>query len=194
MKNVCIAALLLLTAELAWAQAPTPSYIVPHSDLFGGFQVTSPDYGPSWHSILFYGFEGAFSRGITERLWITASADFVWGNPSIFGVQQHVKQFSGTLGPKFFILTKKWRPYATVQAGFARQTSRGLYAADHHPPLPPGVEDIESGFTYRFGGGVEYQAGSKWYIRLGQFDIQPQPWGRHKPFYKNMSAGVGYRF
>jgi len=211
MKNFCIAALLLAWlaagSGLALAQAPRPSLNIPNAEVYGGFLATSPDYGPHWDSILFYGFEGEFSKGLSERWWITGSADFVWGNPSIpnsgpaqnpslppdVPVQMHVKQFSGTVGPRFYFLTRRFRPYATIQAGYARQSSRGFYAADHHPPLLIGSDTVESGFTYRFGGGVELQLTRKLYWRA-QFDDQPQPWGRHTPLYKNIGSGIGYRF
>ena len=202
MKNFCIAALLLawLAAGAEWcvAQAPGPALNIPNAEVYGGFLVTSPDYGPHWDSILLYGFEGAFSKELRRRLWITGSADFVWGNPSIPGpagpVAMHVKQFSGTVGPKFYFLTGRLRPYATIQAGYARQSSRGFYAADHHPPLLIGSDTVESGFTYRFGGGVEWQLTRKMYWRIVQWDYQPQPWGRHTPFYQNIGSGIGYRF
>jgi opacity protein-like surface antigen len=198
---------LVVTAGLCWAQAPQPSLNIPNTEVYGGFLVTSPDYG-SWDRFLLYGFEGAFSKGFTDRLWISATGSFVWGNPALPNagpsqnpllppgalVPVHVKQFSGTVGPKFYIMTGKFRPYVTGQIGFAWQHSNGFYAADHHPPLTLGAKDNESGFTYRVGGGAEYQIKPKLYLRLVQWDLQPQPWGRHKPFYQNLGAGVGYRF
>jgi hypothetical protein len=78
--------------------------------------------------------------------------------------------------------------------GFSVQNSDGFYAGDHHPPLPAGKASQESGLSYRLGGGADLQMTSRIYWRLIQFDIQPQPWGRHTPFYKNFSAGIGYRF
>lgn len=193
MKKFCslvlfAATLLVVTAGLSWAQAPQPALNVPTTEVYGGFVETSPDYGAHFDSFLLHGFEGAFSKGLSERLWITASADYVWGTSF------NVKQFSGTVGPKFYVWTKRIRPYATGQVGYARQSSNGFYAGDHHPPFPPGTHTVESGFTYRVGGGVEWQFSPKLYWRILQWDIQPQPWARHTPFYTNIGSGIGYRF
>jgi len=208
MKNFCVAALLFVIVGSGWAQAPAPSLRVPNTEVYGGFQVTSPDYG-SWSHFLLYGFDGAFSKGFTDRLWITVEGSYVWGNPEIPNagpsfnpfippgalVGMHVKQFSLTVGPKFYLVRKgRFRAYGTGQLGFAVQHSRGFYAADHHPPLLLGTSDNESGLSYRLGGGAEYQFKEKLFIRLVQWDVQPQPWGRHRPFYQNLGAGVGYRF
>ena len=202
MKKICLAAFcvawLVVTAAVSVAQAPVPTLTVPNTEVYGGFVVTSPDYGNKWTDNLLYGFEGGVSKGLTGHLWVTASFDFVFGNPSIpdeFGVptEMHIKQFSGTVGPKYYVLTGKIRPYATVQIGYARQSSDGFYAHDHHPPLPVGTHIVEQGFTYRFGGGAEWQLKPKWYWRAS-WDWQPQPWGRSKPFYSNLGTGIGYRF
>ena len=201
MKKTCMAVLciwLVAAAGISLAQEPAPSLMLPNTEAYGGFVVTSTDYGPNWNSTLLYGFEGVLSKGITDRIWVSGSFDFVWGNPSIpdvFGnpVQMHVRQFSGTVGPKVFVLTGNVRPYGTVQVGYARQSSDGLYGRDHTVPTPVGVPRVESGLTYRFGGGVEWQIKERLYWRA-QWDWQPQPWGRHTPFYSNLGAGIGYRF
>jgi hypothetical protein len=206
MKKFCMAALLaawlVAVAGVCLAQAPVPSLSIPNTEVYGGFVVTSPDYGGTWGSHLLHGFEGGVSKALSERLWITGAVDFVWGNPSNPGpsgpIGLDVKQFSGTVGPKFFFLTGKFRPYATGQIGYSRQSSNGMYAADHNPPvptpLPPGTRLVESGFTYRFGGGAEWQLTRRMYWRIVQWDFQPQPWGRSTPFYQNVGSGIGYRF
>jgi len=207
MKKICIAALLaawlVAVAGVCLAQAPEPSLNLPNTEVYGGFVVTSPDYGPSWSSNLLHGFEGGVSKALTERLWITGALDFVWGNPSIPGpggvqLPMHIKQFSGTVGPKFFFMKGKFRPYATGQIGYARQSSHGFYAGDHHPPItapnPFDIRTVESGFSYRFGGGAELQLTRRMYWRIVQWDVQPQPWARSTPWYQNVGTGIGYRF
>src|SRR6266480_622091 len=106
MRKICIAALLAawLVAVAGVSLAPAPSLNLPNTEVYGGFVVTSPDYGPNWSSNLLYGFEGGVSKALTERLWITGALDFVWANPSIPGpggvlFPMHIKQFSGTVGP-----------------------------------------------------------------------------------------------
>jgi opacity protein-like surface antigen len=192
MKKLCIAAFLFVTAGFCFAQAPKPSLNVPSTDVYVGYIATFPDYGPHLDSYRFNGFEGAFSKGLTHRISAIASGTFV------FGSVYNVKQFSGTVGAKVNVLTGRFRPYATGQIGYAHQSSSsaigGLYAGDHHPPLANNATDVESGLTYRMGVGADLQMTRKIYWRLLQGDIQPQPWGRHTPFYVNISSGIGYRF
>ena len=190
---------LVATAGVSLAQEPVPSVSLPNTEVYGGFVVTSTDYGPHWNSYLLYGFEGLVSKGFTDHLWVSGVFDYVQGNPTIpdaFGVptEMHIKQISLTVGPKYYFLTGKFRPYATGQIGYARQVSDGFYGADHHPPVPVGTRTVEQGFTYRFGGGVEWQLKPKLYWRIASWDWQPQPWGRHRPFYTNLGTGIGYRF
>ena len=203
MKKICMAALcaawLIAVAGVALAQAPEPSLTLPNVEVYGGFVVTSTDYGQHWDSFLLYGFEAVASKGLTEHLWLTGTFDFLWGNPSIpntsgVPVEMHIKQTQATVGAKYYILTRNFRPYATVQIGGVRQSSEGFYGRDHTIPTPVGVHRVEGGFTYRFGGGVEWQIKPRMYWRIAQWDWQPQPWGRHTPFYSNLGTGVGYRF
>ncbi len=63
-----MAAWLVAVAGVCLAQAPEPSLNLPNTEVYGGFVVTSPDYGPSWTSNLLYGFEGGVSKALTERL------------------------------------------------------------------------------------------------------------------------------
>jgi hypothetical protein len=188
MKNFCIAVLLVVTAGFCFGQAPKSSLNVPNTDLYVGYMSTFPDYGPYVDSYRFNGFEGAFSKGLTSHISAIASGAFV------FGGSFSAKQFSGTAGIKYNLLTGRLRPYATGQAGYAIQSSNGMYANDHHPPLAKGASDVESGLSYRMGAGADLQITQKIYWRLLQWDVQPQPWGRHTPFYQNFSSGVGYRF
>jgi hypothetical protein len=188
MKKISIAAVLLLTAAFSFGQAPTAALYTPNADVYVGYVATFPDYGPKFNTNRFDGVEIAVTKNLRPHLGIVASGAFV------FGSKYSVKQFSGTVGPKFNLLTGRFRPYATAQFGYARQSSNNLYAGDHHPPLAIGTTDIESGFTYRMGVGVDVQFKPHLYWRVLQWDIQPQPWGRHTPYYVNFSSGVGYRF
>jgi Outer membrane protein beta-barrel domain len=187
MKKFSIAALLLLTAAFSFGQAPRAALYTPEVDVYVGYIATFPDYG-TFNSHRFDGAEVALTRNLRPHIGIVASGAFTYRSAL------SVKQFSGTIGPKFNLLTGPFRPYATVQVGYAHQSSDGLYAADHHPPLAKGATDTESGFTYRIGAGADLQLKSHLYWRVVQWDIQPQPWGRHTPFYVNLSSGVGYRF
>jgi hypothetical protein len=188
MKNFCIAVLLVVTAGFGFAQAPKASLNVPSTDVYVGYIATFPDYGRQFNSFQLNGFEAAFSKGLMPHLAVIGSGAFVFGN------SYSVKQFSGTVGAKANVLTGRFRPYATGQFGYARQSSNGMYAADHHPPLAPGTTDVEDGLTYRLGAGADLQMTPRIYWRLMQWDVQPQPWGRHTPYYQNFSSGLGYRF
>jgi hypothetical protein len=190
MKNFCIAVLLVVTAGICFGQAPKSSLNVPTTDVYVGYITTSPDYGGGLFSYRFNGFEGAFSKGLSRHVALIASGTFS------FGTAYNVKQFSGTVGGKYSFRTGKFRPYGTAQLGYAHQSSHsamgGLYAHDHHPTIVG--TDVESGLTYRLGGGADLQMTPKLYWRILQWDVQPMPWGRHTPDYVNFSSGMGYRF
>jgi hypothetical protein len=187
MKIFTVATLLFLSV-CCFAQAPKATIYSPNTDLYVGYLVTYPDYGLNFNSYQFNGAEVAFTKSLRSHLSITAAGDFSTGTV------YNTKQFSGTIGPKVNLLTGRFRPYITVQGGFAYQTSNGMYAFDHHPPLVPGTTDTESGFTYRYGGGADFQLTRKVYWRVLQWDIQPQPWARHTPWYQNAGSGLGYVF
>lgn len=153
-----------------------------------GYITTFPDFGPRVDSFRFNGGEIAIAKHLNPHLAIIGSAT------AVFGTIFDVKQFSGTVGTKINFLTGRFRPYATAQIGFAYQHSNGMYAGDHHPPLKPNTVDVEDGLTYRGGLGADLQLSTGVYLRLIQWDVQPQPWARHTPFYNNFSSGIGYRF
>jgi hypothetical protein len=188
MRKLCIAALLLLSAELCSGQAPSSSLNVPTLEIYGGYMLTSPDYGPSFNSYLLNGAEAALSKAMTPRFSFIGSVAYVAGS------FRDVKQISVTVGGKYNFLTNRFRPYATGQVGFAYQRSHGFYAADHHPPLPVGPVTIERGFTYRVGGGLDMQLTQRLSWRVAQWDFQPQPWGQNTPIYQNFSTGLGWHF
>jgi hypothetical protein len=188
MKISCIAVLVFLTATASFAQAPRAALSSPVSDIYVGYVATFPDYGQNFNSIRFDGVEVAYTENFRPHLALTAAIDATFGGP------YSAKQVSGTIGPKVNLLTGRVRPYITAQAGFALQNSNGMYAADHHPPVLPGASLTEDGFTYRLGGGVDLQLKHKLYWRVLQWDLQPQPWARHTPFYQNWGSGIGYHF
>jgi hypothetical protein len=180
--------LLLLTATFCFGQAPKAALTTPNAEVYVGYIATFPDYGAHLDSYRFDGGEIAFTRNLRPHWAMIGSAT------GAFGSTYKVKQFSGTVGPKFNLLTGPFRPYATAQVGFAYQSSNGMYAADHHPPLKSRNDDIERGLTYRAGIGADLQVSSRLYWRVVQWDTQPQPWGRHTPYYTNFSSGIGYQF
>jgi hypothetical protein len=189
MKASLTAVLILLTAAVSsFAQTPTAAFFKPSSDVYVGYVTTFPDYGATYDTIRLNGAEVAYNQNFRKHLSLTVAGDFVQGGP------YSVSQFTGTVGPKVVLLTGKIRPYGTLLAGYSRQNSNGMYASDHHPALPAGKSLTESGLTYRMGGGVDIQLSSKVYWRAIQFDMQPQPWGRHTPDYSNWGSGFGYRF
>jgi hypothetical protein len=188
MKNFCITGLLLFVSALCFGQAPKSAFYSSSSDVFVGYMATFPDYGTSFYSLRFNGAEVAYSKVLTRRWSVIASGD------GVFGSYFDVRQYSGTVGPKFNFLIGNIRPYATVQAGFAYQNSDHMYAFDHHPHLNEKYRDIEDGFSYRAGLGGDVQLSRHVYWRAIQWDVQPQPWARHIPVYENFSSGIGYSF
>jgi hypothetical protein len=179
MKNFCIAVLFVAMAGVCFAQAPQSSVSVPNTDVFVGYIMTSPDYGGGLFAYRLNGFEGAFSKGLSSHFAVVATGDVQFGDIFI----HHATQFSGTVGGKYSFLTGRFRPYGIGQAGFAHQNSNGAYA-----------HDVVDGLTFRMGGGADLQLTPKLYWRIAQFDEQRMPWARHRPYYVNISSGIGYRF
>jgi hypothetical protein len=189
MKKYSITLLLLLvSASLGFGQSPKAALYPSSSDVYVGYIATFPDYGTQFNSYRFDGGEVAYTKKLSSRWAIVGSGT------AVFGSTYHVREFSGTAGVKYDLLTGRFRPYATTQIGFAYQSSHDMYGADHHPPLKPNTTDIEDGLTYRAGVGADLQMSPRVYWRLIQWDIQPQPWARHTPLYTNFSSGIGYRF
>ena len=193
MKKISIVALLLLSATVCFGQAPKAALYNSNSDVYVGYMATFPDYGGQWNSYRFNGAEVAYTRNLGAHWGVIASG------AAVFGTIYDVKQFSGTAGLKYNFLAGNFRPYATVQAGYAYQSSsggpagNGLYGNDRHPPLKPGTTDTEDGLTYRGGIGGDLQLSHRIYWRVVQWDVQPQPWARHTPLYNNFSSGIGFR-
>jgi opacity protein-like surface antigen len=188
MKTSWIVLLLLLMSAFSFAQIPSAPLSTATADIYVGYLATFPDYGAQFDSYRFNGAEVSYTKPFTPHLGMVVSGDMVFG--SVYSA----KQFSLTVGPKYNLLTGRFRPYLTGQAGFAYQSSNGMYAGDHHPPLKPGASDTEDGFSYRLGAGVDIQLSHKIYWRALQWDIQPQPWGRHTPWYTNVGSGIGFSF
>jgi len=181
-------ALLPLMVIVSFAQAPGAGLHMPDSDVYVGYFATSPDYGYGAYVYQFNGAEVGFTKYVRPRLGIVGSASFQGGSSF------NVKQVAGTVGPRFNLMTGKFRPYGTFQIGYSRQVSDGMYAADHHPPIAKGVSVTESGLTYRMGVGLDLQLNPHWYWRALHWDTQSQSWGRKNPWYTDFGTGVGYRF
>ena len=177
------AAALFLAPPVALAQAPEPSFSVPRTDLYAGFVVNVPDYKTaigSPHNL--QGYEIAITLHLGDRLGLTASG------AQLFGAG--LNQFQLTGGPRFNILTGRFRPYATGQLGISNQDSDTL-----HPGEVSAAFSRRNAITYRVGGGADYQLTRRIYWRIGQWTAQPVPWARHaSSLFQSFSTGLGYQF
>lgn len=188
MKTLWIVVSMILVSAFALGQAPTVAVNAPTTDVYVGGLATFPDYGPSLTSYRLNGAEIGYAKGLTAHLSLIASAT------GQFGTNYNATLISVTAGAKYNLLVGRVRPYVTVQGGLGYLSSDGMYASDHHPPKPAGKSLVEDGFSYRMGGGVDFQLSRKIYWRVASVDLQPQPWGRHTPYYVNVGSGFGYRF
>lgn len=176
-------AALLLAPAASVAQAPAPSLSVPHTDVYAGVVVNVPDYTMPLGGVHnLYGYELAFTLNLSSRLGLTASGAEMFGSGA--------NQFQLTAGPRFNILTGRFRPYATGQLGISNQDSDTL-----HPGEFTGAFSRRNAVTYRVGGGADYQLTRHMYWRIGQWTAQPVPWARHaSSLFQNFSTGLGYQF
>jgi opacity protein-like surface antigen len=184
MEKLSIAALLLLTAALSFAQAPSPTLHNATSDIYAGYVVNVPDYAGDGAVHKLQGYEIAFTRHFGSRWGLTASG----GQVISTGSNQNQWQF--TAGPRFNVLTGRFRPYGTGQFGISNQDSDSL-----HPGVLTAHFSRRNALTYRVGAGADYQLTSHLYWRMGQWTAQAVPWGRHaSSLFQNFSTGVGYQF
>lgn len=188
MRNATIIALLFVTSVCCFAQVPKASIYNPNTELYVGYLATVPDFGPKFDTYRFSGAEVAFSKYMNPHLAVLVSGSAVYG--SVYSV----KQYTWDVGGKFYFLTGRFRPYGQGRVGFAYQASNGMYAGDHHPPLEYGTNDVEDGLAYRVGAGADLQLTNKVFWRMAQWDVEPEPWARHTPFYQSFGSGLGYRF
>jgi len=177
-------AALLLTPALSSAQAPKPSLSIAHSDVYAGFVVNVPDYSTFGSNPTLKGYELDYTLQIVDRLGLTAAGGQTFN--SAYGTFQ----YQLTAGPRFNILTGRFRPFATAQVGISNQDSDQL-----HPGVFTAASSRRNAFTYRVGGGADYQLTGHLYYRIGQWTAQPAPLGRHaSSLFQNFSTGLGYQF
>jgi hypothetical protein len=176
---------LILTPLLTLAQAPKPSLSVASSDVFAGFVVNVPDYSVavgSTHNL--QGYELAYTLHLGNRLGLTAA-----GGQS-FSTAYSPGTYQLTVGPRFNILTGRFRPYGTAQFGVSNQDSDNL-----HPGELTAAFSRRNALTYRVGGGADYQLTRRIYWRIAQWTAQPVPLPRHaSSLFQNFTTGLGYQF
>jgi opacity protein-like surface antigen len=183
MKKYLIAILLLLTAALSLAQSPGPSIRIASSDVYVGYVVSVPDYGVRAAPHIFQGYELAYTLNHGARLGLTVS-----GSQTIAHSRD---QWQFTAGPRFNILTGRFRPYGMAQFGVSNQDSDQLHPADSSRTKA----SAENSLTFRLGAGADYQLTQRWYWRVGQWAAQPAPWARHSSsLFQNFSTGLGFQF
>jgi len=190
-RTILTLAVTLLLVTGAVAQYPKPAITgteQPKADLYFGYAHTITDYNnASGGLIQFNGFEADYTGYITRHIGITGSFLPVYGGPF------SVKQLSFTVGPKLLLHAGRFEPFITAQFGYARQNSTGMYRYSHAVPPP---NNIETGFTYRLGGGLDVPVSQRFFIRVFQADWQRMPWGTSSgvPYYVNVGGGLGIRF
>ncbi len=187
MKKFSIAALLLLFTSLCFGQAPqTMEVYTPKSDVFVGYVVNLPNYGFSYASNSLQGYEIAYTlHGNARWGWTIA------GGQTFRRISPNASQWQATAGPKFNILTGRFRPYGTAQLGFSNQDSNQL----HNAPTPKASASLENTVTFRVGVGADYQLTRGLYWRIGQWAAQPVLWGRNSTaLFQNFSSGIGFQF
>lgn len=174
----------LFTAALSFAQAPAPSLHNPTADLYAGYVMNVPDYAGDGTIHQLQGYELAFTLHLGARWGLTASGSQLIVN------DLDANQWQFTAGPRFNLLTGRFRPYATGQFGVSNQDSDLL-----HPGVMTAQFSRRNALTCRLGLGADYQLTPHLYWRMGQWATQPVPWGRHaSSLFQNFSSGVGYRF
>ena len=87
--------------------------------------------------------------------------------------KERLYNFLGGVQVKNNSRTARIKPFAHVLAGLARYTNRQQQTLDLFPEFNFTIEDRETSFAMKLGGGVDIRAGRRIDIRVFEFDYNP---------------------
>ena len=162
----------------------------PKAEVFGGYQYFHGSTGVSGvDSFNLNGWNAAASGYVNRYLGFTGDFSGSYGTPSFSGVGVSTHVYTYMFGPVVRAANDtKLEPFAHVLFGGAH-ISGSVNAGGGLS-----VNASDSGFAWAAGGGLDYKAGPRFAIRLGQFDfLQTHISGDSQNNFR-YSAGVVLRF
>jgi hypothetical protein len=147
-KAMCVMGLLLLVSLSAAAQDHSKA------DIFGGYSYLRVNPGNGVQGVNFNGGIGSVSINLNN--WIGGVAEFGgYHNGSVYGSGVSANAISYLFGPKVYMSRGKITPFAQVLFGGAHVSASSTTA---------------NAFAMALGGGVDWNAGQHFAVRLGQVD------------------------
>jgi hypothetical protein len=95
--------------------------------------------------------------------------------------QEHLYNFLGGLQIKNNSKTARFKPFAHALAGVARYSNRQVQTLDLFPQFNFTIDDRETAFAAKLGGGLDIRAGKRIDIRVFEFDYNPVFAGDRQP-------------
>ncbi|MDX6385852.1 MAG: hypothetical protein QOK48_3425 [Blastocatellia bacterium] len=106
--------------------------------------------------------------------------------------QEHLYNLLGGVQIKNNSKTARFKPFAHALAGVARYSNRQQQTLDLFPQFNFTIDDSETAFAVKLGGGLDIRAGKRIDIRVFEFDYNPVFAG--KPATKKHCRPVHRRF
>ena len=114
--------------------------------------------------------------------------------------QERLWHFLGGIQIKNNSSSKRAKPFAHALVGFARYTNRQSQDLDLFPFANFTIEDRETSFAMKLGGGIDLRAGKRFDVRVFEFDYNPVFAGNRNPasiagpFTVNFSGKTAHNF
>ena len=114
--------------------------------------------------------------------------------------QERLYHFLGGIQIKNNSKSARFKPFAHALVGFARYTNRQSQDLDLFPFANFTIEDRETSFAGKLGGGIDLRAGKRFDVRVIEVDYNPVFAGNRNPrsiagpFTVNFSGKTGHNF
>lgn len=114
--------------------------------------------------------------------------------------QERLYQILGGIQIKNNSKSARAKPFAHALVGFARYTNRQSQDLDLFPFANFTIEDRETSFAMKLGGGIDLRAGKRFDVRVFEFDYNPVFAGNRNPrsiagpFTVNLSGKTAHNF
>jgi hypothetical protein len=95
--------------------------------------------------------------------------------------QERLWHFLGGIQIKNNSISKRAKPFAHALVGFARYTNRQSQDLDLFPFANFTIEDRETSFAMKLGGGIDVRAGKRFDVRVIEIDYNPVFAGNRSP-------------
>ena len=140
---------------------------------FNGF-----DGSVTYNVSRYIGIKGDFTAHFKSQSFVDK---FTPGVTQTLSNNEHRYNFLGGVQIKNNRRTARFKPFAHALAGLARYSNRQEQTLDLFPQFNFTIEDHETSFAMKLGGGLDIRAGKKVDIRIFEFDYNPVFAGDRQP-------------